>query len=70
VLSGRAAAQHDDVVVVAHGDLRCLFVRGSASRLSALVEPVESLDDAPVFDTATSSMSRGELTVMQSTAQG
>ena len=27
VLTGRAGAKHDDVVVIAHGDLRCLFVR-------------------------------------------
>jgi hypothetical protein len=32
VLARRAAAQHDDVVVVAHGDLRCPIVGRSASR--------------------------------------
>jgi hypothetical protein len=49
VLAGRAAAQHDDVVVVAHGDLCCLIVGGSASRLGTPVAPVESLANARVF---------------------
>jgi hypothetical protein len=46
VLARRPAAQHDDVVVVAHGVLRCLVVEGPASRLGTLVAPVVCLADA------------------------
>jgi len=48
VFSGRAAAQHDDVVVVTHGHLRCLFAGGSAPRAHALVEPSGSPANHPM----------------------
>jgi hypothetical protein len=49
VLAGRAAAQHDDVVLVAHGDLCCRSLQGQRRAWGTPVAPVESLANARVF---------------------
>ena len=49
VLAGRASAQHDDVVLVAHGDLCCRSLEGQRRAWATPVAPVESLANARVF---------------------